>query len=63
VLDDTQKVADIKQKVLNFLNVSQAFGKMMQILGVDYSISCAEKVHIISFFSYYFIDSIAYVDK
>lgn len=41
VLDDPKKVADIKQKVLNFLGLRNAPRNTIQILDVDYSIICA----------------------
>lgn len=41
VLDDPTKVADIKQKVLDFLKVPDAPRKSVVILDVEYAISCA----------------------
>lgn len=41
VLDDPHRVADIKQKVLNFLHAPQFPRNSIQILGVDYSIICS----------------------
>jgi hypothetical protein len=43
VLDDPTKVADIKQKVLNFLHVPNipAFRNSTKIIDVDYAIICA----------------------
>lgn len=41
VLDDPKKVADIKQKVLDFLGLRNVPRNIIQILDVDYSIICA----------------------
>ena len=40
VLDDPHKVADIKQKVLTFLNVPTELRSSIQIVNVEYSIIC-----------------------
>jgi hypothetical protein len=44
ILDDPHKVADIKQKVLDFLNVPNAPKKAIQILDVEYAIICASQI-------------------
>jgi hypothetical protein len=44
VLDDPHKVADIKQKVIDFLNVPNAPKKAIQILDVEYAIICASQI-------------------
>jgi len=41
VLDDPQKVADLKQKVLNFLGAPNANKNAIKILDVEYAIICA----------------------
>ena len=42
VLDDPHKVADIKQKVLDFLNVPNEPRDSIHILEVGYAMICAE---------------------
>ncbi|MGA9845118.1 MAG: hypothetical protein WBQ25_22665 [Nitrososphaeraceae archaeon] len=42
VLDDPHKVADIKQKVLDFLNVPTEPRDSIHILEVGYAVICAE---------------------
>ena len=41
VLDDPHKVADLKQKVLDFLNLPSSDRPAIQILNVDYAIICS----------------------
>jgi hypothetical protein len=41
VLDDPQKVADLKQKVLNFLGVPNGNKNAIKIIDVEYAIICA----------------------
>ncbi|MFI5423791.1 MAG: hypothetical protein ACHQXG_03275 [Nitrososphaerales archaeon] len=43
VLDDPHTVADIKHKVLDFLNQSNASPKAIQIMQVEYAIICASQ--------------------
>jgi hypothetical protein len=41
VLDDPTKIADLKQKVFNFLRVTNETRSSIDILDVDYSIICS----------------------
>ena len=41
VLDDPHKVADLKQKVLDFLNLPSSYKQAIQILDVNYAIICS----------------------
>ena len=41
VLDDPHKVADLKQKVLDFLNLPPSDRRAIQILDVNYAIICS----------------------
>ena len=43
MLDDPHKVADLKQKVLNFLNAPNENKSSLKILDVEYAIVCAEE--------------------
>jgi YVTN family beta-propeller protein len=45
VLDDPHKVADIKQKVLDFLHVPNASKTAIKIVDVGYAISCGTLLH------------------
>jgi hypothetical protein len=41
VLDDSHKVADLKQKVLDFLNIPTTDKRAIQILEINYAIICS----------------------